>query len=112
VGLGKFRNIAARISIGIESRWMVILVRQPLEHPQLIPASAASAGSSDAPESDQSCAKSQSNEQSSADSSQDDQRPTSVCVLGLPAAVDSARSIAGVANGILGIRMAKLHPTP
>lgn len=89
---------AARISIGIESRWMVILVRQPREHPQMVPASEQR--SSD-PESDQ---------QRRGDSSQEDRRPTSVCVLGLPAAVDGARSIAVVANGILGIRMAKLHP--
>ena len=60
---------AAGTSIGIESQWMVILVRRPGER-----------------------------------------RAGSVCVMGLPATVDAARSVAVLADGVLGIRMVKRRP--
>jgi HSP20 family molecular chaperone IbpA len=107
---------AARISIGIESRWMVILVRQPREHPQMVPASPGAAGDSDTVRSEHLGAESKSSPESqwdaqrSPDPSQDDRRTTSVCVMGLPHDVDGTRSIAVLADGVLGIRMAKLHP--
>ena len=62
---------AAGTSIGIESQWMVILVRRPGER-----------------------------------------RAESVCVMGLPAAVDAERSIAVLADGALGIRMPKTKARP
>ncbi len=79
---------AARISVGIESRWLVILARHV---PQ-----GESALDPDAIAGDSSCA-------------DDDRAAKSVCVLALPSDVDAFRSIAVLADGLLGIRMPKLN---
>jgi HSP20 family molecular chaperone IbpA len=89
---------ASRISVGIESRWMVILVRAP--H-----------GVSRAAESAKATAAARAESQAG-QPVLDERRAKSVCVLGLPCPVDAARSIAVLGDGVLGIRMAKLHPTP
>jgi HSP20 family molecular chaperone IbpA len=88
---------AARISIGIESQWMVIVVRQP-------PAPMRPALADEPPEENKPDARPSTN------ASPGQRRAKSVCVKGLPCAVDSARSIAVLADGVLGIRMAKRHP--
>jgi HSP20 family molecular chaperone IbpA len=144
---------ASQVSVGIESRWMVILVRQPARSfgredcrardsitIERALREAAQPGASPWPakvvakEKDggparQKCPASLASGAVRANSAaqqgtvapresvipppavSDDRRAQSVCVLGLPAAVDSARSIAVLADGLLGIRMAKTHPS-
>jgi hypothetical protein len=100
---------AALISIGIESHWIVILVRQSQDHS--CPALAPTRESADAetPRSDRPHRESKSDQALSSDPPFGERRAKSVCVMGLPSAVDGARSIAVLSDGILGIRMAKLH---
>jgi len=88
---------AARISIGIESQWMVIVVRQPPVPMQ--PAVANAPREENKPD-----------VRPSPNAPPDQRRAKSVCVMGLPCAVDSARSLAVLADGVLGIRMTKRHP--
>jgi len=70
-----------RVSVGIESRWLVILAQ-----PRCIGTARARSLRGDLNE-----------------------RPAdnSICVLGLPSEVDPSRSIAVLADGVLGIRMPK-----
>jgi HSP20 family molecular chaperone IbpA len=78
---------AARLSVGIESRWLVILARHATRGKSMLQTDAVASNSM--------CA--------------DLDRPAkSVCVLQLPASVDADRSIAVLADGLLGIRMPKL----
>jgi len=72
--------IGARVSVGIESRWLVILA-----HPAAPDRSARRAA----------------NHRPAVQS---------VCVLELPSDVDPSRSIAVLSDGVLGIRMPKLLP--
>jgi hypothetical protein len=127
---------ASRTSVGIESHWMVILVREPqsgFARSESIARESVSVGkasrvpqaprpslrnsASQVPQSPAS----KSLELSAKDAKErlslplplcDDRRAKSVCVLGLPASVDGTRSIAVLADGLLGIRMAKIHPGP
>jgi Protein of unknown function (DUF2934) len=125
---------ASRTSVGIESHWMVILVREPLppygrsetiaresvsapaaSTPRPVAAPVPSASSAKAPlasgfRSPELAAKNAREKFSVQPPSSDDRRAKSVCVLGLPASVDGSRSIAVLADGLLGIRMAKIHP--
>ena len=125
---------ASRTSVGIESHWMVILVREPLppyargesiarDSASTESASAArqvSATASPAPgaqarrssgfKSPELAANNARKKFSAQPPPSDDRRAKSVCVLGLPASVDGSRSIAVLADGVLGIRMAKIHP--
>lgn len=98
---------AARISIGIESRWMVILVRQPREPARVAPAAKRESHDSKAFRNDP---EPKPDQLRSPDHLSEDRRAESVCVLGLPSAVDGTHSIAVLSDGVLGIRMAKLHP--
>ena len=92
---------AARVSVGIESRWMVILVRQSHE---------SAGGAALRPSSERPASESMLEQWHSCRNSTEETSAKSVCVMGLPCAVDAARSIAVLADGVLGIRMAKLHP--
>jgi HSP20 family molecular chaperone IbpA len=99
---------ASRLSLGIESRWMVILVRAPQDEPRSTPPPAQSAKAARVPR------RSRRKESQRAESRApapvpDERRAKSVCVMGLPCAVDAARSIAVLADGVLDIRMAKLR---
>lgn len=79
--LASFPGVAdARVSVGIESRWLVILA-----HP------AAPDRPAHGTRKDRSVVQ-------------------SVCVLELPSDVDPSRSIAVLSDGVLGIRMPKLPP--
>lgn len=125
---------ASRTSVGIESHWMVILVRElsagfgradsiardsvrvakassvrPVPEPAPR-AAATGAVHPAAPKSLEISAKDAREKLSFAPLVCDDRRAKSVCVLGLPASVDGSRSIAVLADGLLGIRMAKIHP--
>jgi HSP20 family molecular chaperone IbpA len=102
---------AARISIGIESRWIVIVVRQPREQTRLAPAAKRESADSEASESDQARPESKVDPARSTDNLLEDRRAKSVCVLSLPSSVDGTRSIAVLSDGVLGIRMAKLRPS-
>ncbi len=93
---------AARISIGIESRWIVILVRQAQERSR--------PPDPEPPANDRPRLEFKPDPQRSSDPLLEERRAKSVCVMGLPCAVDAARSIAVLGDGVLGIRMAKLHP--
>jgi HSP20 family molecular chaperone IbpA len=78
--LASFPGVAdARVSVGIESRWLVILA-----HPAA-PNRRAHGTWKDGP------------------------AVHSVCVLELPSDVDPSRSIAVLSDGVLGIRMPKCH---
>ena len=102
---------AARISLGIESQWMVILVRQApgavdaTDAARPAPAALRVAANSARPR-----APLPSEVRRAANSPAHEGGAKSVCVMGLPCAVDAARSIAVLGEGVLGIRMAKLHP--
>jgi HSP20 family molecular chaperone IbpA len=101
---------AARISIGIESRWIVIVVRQPRKQARMALAAKRESADSEASKSDQSRRESKADQPPTPDHLLEDRRAKSVCVLGLPSSVDGTRSIAVLSDGVLGIRMAKLHP--
>jgi HSP20 family molecular chaperone IbpA len=101
---------AARISIGIESRWIVIVVRQSREQMRATPAARRASADAEAIASDQAGRESKADQPSNPDHLLEERRAKSVCVLGLPGAVDGARSIAVLSEGVLGVRMAKLHP--
>jgi HSP20 family molecular chaperone IbpA len=124
---------ASRVSVGIESRWMVILVRQTLQQSDRVDCAGRTAlrvGSEaqDRAQAERAHRVAALDEPRSADVKppessprerfgippqvSDDRRAQSVCVLGLPATVDGSRSIAVLADGLLGIRMAKAHPGP
>ena len=87
---------AARVSLGIESQWLVILVRPPADASD---AKAAPRSASPAPV-----------RSGATHPPADERRAKTVCVLGLPCLVDAPRSLAVLADGVLGIRMAKLCP--
>jgi hypothetical protein len=125
---------ASRTSVGIESHWMVILVREPLPpfgRSELLARDSAGVGKAAAarpagevaPRTStpiaqntashraiELAARNAKEKMSIPPASCDDRRAQSVCVLGLPASVDGSRSVAVLSNGVLGIRMAKLHP--
>jgi HSP20 family molecular chaperone IbpA len=87
---------AARLSVGIESRWLVILFRHATANGA--PRDLEIAGSRD-PYVDVDAGMAM---------RPDDDRPAkSVCVIQLPADVDGTRSIAILGEGLLGIRMPK-----
>jgi hypothetical protein len=126
---------ASRTSVGIESHWMVILVREPLPaygRSESLARDSASAGTASTPaarpdaaavpaasagkvthtsgfRSPELAAKNAREKFSVQPPPSDDRRAKSVCVLGLPASVDGSRSIAVLADGLLGIRMSKIH---
>lgn len=101
---------AARLEVGIESRWLVILA-QDSRPAQVVRDEVVSGvtrsfdlglaiGRGKSP-----AAGAGRHEESSLD---DERTPSkSVCILELPAAVDAARSIAILSDGLLGIRMPK-----
>jgi HSP20 family molecular chaperone IbpA len=78
---------AAQLSVGVESSWLVILARHAA-HARSASVSHTGAIKWSAGE--------------------DDRPAKSVCVLELPAEIDAVRSIAILADGLLGIRMPKL----
>ena len=87
---------AARLAVGIESRWLVILAH----HAQDGRCEGGLDGTRDR--------ESRADEGSSLESQpEDERRAKSVCILELPADVDAARAIAVLSDGILGIRMPK-----
>jgi hypothetical protein len=127
---------ASRTSVGIDSHWMVILVREPpsasgraealaRDSVRVAALPAARRVTQPPPSSSRTATTSapapaalkplgqaarEENAVPMPPPLSDDRRAKSVCVLGLPASVDGSRSIAVLADGILGIRMAKLHP--
>lgn len=132
---------AARLEVGVESRWLVILaqVPRPAQIPQAKVAarvtrsfdlglaisrgklSTARASAGREPRADARSAMDRRVETSRRidtrmlqprvpDSREDDRGPSkSVCILELPSAVDAARSIAILSDGLLAIRMPKIN---
>jgi HSP20 family molecular chaperone IbpA len=102
---------AARLEVGVESRWLVILARvsrpAQIARPAAVPSvtrsfdlGLANGRRREAPP----------NTRSGIDNCSEDSRGPlkSVCILELPAAVDAARSIAVLSDGLLAIRMPKI----
>ncbi len=111
---------ASRTSVGIESRWIVILVREPKHSVHADSAARDTAtvvtasASPDAPAlaSVFAAARPAGSKPVYPSMISDEHRARSVCVVGLPASVDGSRSIAVLADGVLGIRMVKVQPRP
>lgn len=104
---------AARLEVGIESRWLVILAQdsRPAQvlRDEVISGVTRSFDLGLAIGRGKPPAASASSRRHQEHALDDEQFPSkSVCILELPAAVDAARSIAILSDGLLGIRMPKL----
>ena len=101
---------AARLEVGIESRWLVILAQD--SRPAQVVRDEVASGVTRSFDLGLAISRAKPPAASAGrhgESRLDDEQPPSksVCILELPAAVDAARSIAILSDGLLGIRMPK-----